>query len=74
MDQLKRPLRVPAEFSVYAQEKGVFKLYERMLSQLLVAKPSDPLSFLYHYLSKPNEDGVSVASTMCMHELPLHNL
>ncbi len=56
MDALKRPLSVPPEFSVYAEEKGVFQLYEGMLSELVLHKPSDPLAFLTAYLARPSQD------------------
>lgn len=57
MDALKRPLRVPPEFSRYAEEKGLFELYERMLAELLVEKPDDPLTFLSEFLSRDKDDG-----------------
>lgn len=60
MDALKRPLTIPPEFSRYAEEKGLFELYERMLSELLVAKPEDPLAFLHEYLSLSRDDGKHV--------------
>ncbi len=56
MDALKRPLSVPPEFSVYAEEKGVFPLYQSILSQLVIHKPTDPLTFIAHYLSRPTQD------------------
>ena len=45
-------LSIPPEFSSYAEEKGIFTLYEGMLQALLAARPDDPLQFLSHYLSK----------------------
>lgn len=57
MDELKRPLRVPPDFSNYAEERGVFSLLGRMLQDLLVAKPEEPLAFLEAYLAKPEDDG-----------------
>lgn len=56
MDALKRPLAIPPEFGVYAEEKGVFQLYEGMLSQLVLHKPTDPLAFLAAYLARPNQE------------------
>ena len=58
MDSLKRPLRVPPDFSLYAEHKGIFQLYERMLQELIVAKPVDPLAFLAQYLSRQQDDGM----------------
>lgn len=57
MDALKRPLRIPPEFGIYAEEKGVFQLYQRMLQELIVARPEDPLQFLADYLGRRQEDG-----------------
>ena len=57
MDALKRPLTIPPEFSRYAEEKGLFELYERMLAEVLVARPEDPLTFLHEYLSLSRDDG-----------------
>ncbi len=57
MDALKRPLRIPPGFTRYAEEKGLFQLYARMLEELLVARPEDPLSFLLDFLSKNKDDG-----------------
>ena len=42
---------IPPEFSIYAEEKGIFTLYEGMLKALLAAKPDCPLQFLIQYLS-----------------------
>ena len=44
-------LAIPPEFSTYAEEKGIFTLYEGMLEALLTARPECPLQFLSHYLS-----------------------
>ena len=57
MDALKRPLRIPVEFSRYAEEKEIFELYERMLKELLIHRPADPLTFLHEFLSRKNDDG-----------------
>lgn len=48
-------LSIPPEFSNYAEEKGIFTLYEGMLHALLVARPEDPLQFLSQYLSVDRE-------------------
>ena len=65
MDALKRPLVIPPEFSRYAEEKGLFELYERMLAELLVARPDDPLSFLLDFLSQTKDDGKIVHRNLC---------
>lgn len=49
-------MRIPPEFSNYAEEKQVFEYYERMLEALLIELPSDPLSFLAAYLDRTEDD------------------
>lgn len=59
MDALKRPLRIPPDFARYAEAKGIFELYERMLQELITAKPEDPLQFLADYLARKDDNGMS---------------
>ena len=61
-----RPLRIPPEFSRYAEDKCLFELYERMLGELLVVKPKDPLSFLMQFLSRDKNDGKQLAISLAM--------
>ncbi|ELT89859.1 hypothetical protein CAPTEDRAFT_200548 [Capitella teleta] len=56
MDPTKRPLKIPPTFSTYAESHGIFDLYKRLLSQLLVEKPEDPLAFLIDLLKRDNDD------------------
>ncbi|CAL1545587.1 unnamed protein product [Lymnaea stagnalis] len=56
MDQTKRPLRVPPEFATYAEKHGIFDMYKRMIEQLVIATPDDPISFLINLLKKENDD------------------
>lgn len=58
MDSLKRPLRVPPDFSLYAEQHGIFELYGRMLEELLISKPIDPLTFLVQYLGRQDLAGM----------------
>ncbi len=51
------PLRIPVEFSRYAEEKGIFELYEIMLKEILIHRPEDPLTFLSECLSRKIQDG-----------------
>lgn len=60
MDALKRPLRIPPDFARYAEAKGIFELYERMLQELITAKPEDPLQFLADYLARKDDNGTCV--------------
>ena len=57
MDALKKPLRIPPDFGNYAEEKGIYQLYERMLQEVIVARPEDPLQFLADYLARQQDDG-----------------
>ena len=50
-------LSIPPEFSSYAEEKGIFTLYENMLQALLAARPENPLEFLCNYLSVDRAQG-----------------
>lgn len=61
MDALKRPLHIPPDFSKYAEEKHLFELYERMVAELLVARPEDPLTYLHEFLSQKKDDGTVVS-------------
>ncbi|KAK3087522.1 hypothetical protein FSP39_006998 [Pinctada imbricata] len=56
MDQTKRPLLIPPEFGTYAEKHGVFDMYKRLLEQLIINKPSDPLAFLVDQLKRENDD------------------
>ena len=58
MDALKRPLRIPPDFIRYAEAEGIFELYERMLQELIIAKPEDPLQFLANYLARKDDNGM----------------
>jgi adenylate kinase len=52
MDQTLRPLLIPPKFSLYAEKHTIFELYQRMLSQLIIHKPTDPLQYLIEFLKK----------------------
>jgi len=56
MDAIKRPLRIPPDFAKYAEAEGIFQLYERMLQELITAKPEDPLQFLSEYLTRKDDN------------------
>lgn len=61
VDALQRPfLRISPEFGTYAEEHGVFQLFEVLLRELLIARPENPLEFLVELLSKPAIDGMTV--------------
>ena len=61
VDAIQRPLlRISPEFGAYAEENGVFELFEAMLRELLMTRPDSPLEFLMKLLSKPIIDGMRV--------------
>jgi len=56
MDQTKRPLRIPPEFATYAEKHGIFDMYKRLIEQLVISKPDDPVMHLINQLKKENDD------------------
>lgn len=56
MDATKRPLLIPPEFGTYAERHGIFEMYKRLIEQLIIHKPNDPLAFLIELLQRENED------------------
>lgn len=56
MDATKRPLTVPPEFATYAEEHELFETFKRLLGELIVHKPEDPLAFLIDALKRDNDD------------------
>jgi len=65
MDAIKRPLRIPPDFAKYAEAEGIFQLYERMLQELITAKPEDPLQFLSEYLTRKDDNGICPSIRFC---------
>ncbi|GFR93133.1 adenylate kinase 8-like [Elysia marginata] len=56
MDQTKRPLKIPPEFATYAEKHGIFDMYKRLIEQLVIARPEDPIAYLIQQLKKENDD------------------
>jgi len=56
MDATKRPLLIPPEFGTYAEKHGIFEMYKRLIEQLIIHKPNDPLAFLIELLQREKED------------------
>ncbi|CAH1787369.1 unnamed protein product [Owenia fusiformis] len=56
MDETKRPLLIPPQFATYSEKHGVFEMYKRLMEQLIIHKPDDPLSFLIELLKRENND------------------
>lgn len=56
MDQTKRPLLIPPEFATYAEQHGLFDLYKRLLEQVIISKPPNPIAFMIEMLKRDNND------------------
>jgi len=61
MDQTKRPLRIPPGFTIYAEDHGLFDMFKRLLSEIIVVKPEDPLTYLIEWLEKENQNVPKIA-------------
>nr|CAB3220769.1 AK58 radial spoke protein [Phallusia mammillata] len=61
MDATKKPLRIPPEFGIYAEEHGIFDMYKRLLSQLIIDKPEEPIQFMIDWLKRDNNDVSKIA-------------
>jgi len=55
IDKTKRPLRVPPQFQLFAEEHGLFDLYHRMLQRLVIVKPEDPLQWMIDWLQRESD-------------------
>ena len=56
VDETSRPLRIPAHYGTYAEEKGVFEMLKDMLQSVVIAKPSDPLQHMIDWLNQENQE------------------
>ncbi|XP_074646673.1 adenylate kinase 8-like isoform X2 [Tubulanus polymorphus] len=56
MDQTKRPLRIPPQFATYAESHEIFDMCKRLLEQVTVNKPEDPIDFMIELLKRENDD------------------
>jgi len=61
MDATKRPLRVPPSFSVYAEEHGLFELFKKLMCEIIVDKPDDPLSYAIEWLERDGDQAPKFA-------------
>nr|NP_001155275.1 radial spoke protein AK58 [Ciona intestinalis]BAH59278.1 radial spoke protein AK58 [Ciona intestinalis] len=61
MDATKKPLRIPPSFGVYAEEHGIFDMYKRLLCQLIIDKPVEPLQYLIDWLKRDNSNISKIA-------------
>ncbi|XP_063792830.1 adenylate kinase 8 isoform X4 [Pseudophryne corroboree] len=56
MDATAKPLRIPPQMAVYAEEHRVFDLIQKMVQKLLVDRPEDPIQYLLDHLRTDNDD------------------
>lgn len=56
MDATKKPLRIPPEFGAYAEEHGIFDLYKRLLSDVIIEKPEIPIQYMIDWLKRDSSD------------------
>ncbi|XP_077140754.1 adenylate kinase 8 isoform X1 [Ranitomeya variabilis] len=57
MDATAKPLRIPPQMAVYAEDHRIFDMLQKMVQNLLMDRPADPIQYLIHHLRKDN-DGV----------------
>ncbi|ESO95118.1 hypothetical protein LOTGIDRAFT_188991 [Lottia gigantea] len=55
MDQTKRPLQIPPEFASYAEKHEIFDTYKRLLEQLIVNRPDEPIKYMLDILKRDKE-------------------
>lgn len=61
IDKTKRPLKIPPQFQLYAEEHGLFDLYHRMLQQLIIDKPEDPLEYMINWFKRESDPVPKIA-------------
>lgn len=61
IDKTKRPLKIPPQFQLYAEEHGLFDLYHRMLERLVIDKPDDPLEYMLNWLRRESDPVPKIA-------------
>ncbi|CAF3834049.1 unnamed protein product [Adineta steineri] len=48
----RRSLQIPPDFALYAEQNGLFELFQRCISLMLVDRPDDPIAYLIDLLKK----------------------
>ncbi|XP_078502298.1 adenylate kinase 8 isoform X2 [Lissotriton helveticus] len=56
MDVCARPLRVPPELGVYAEQHRVFDIIQTMLEKLLKDRPEDTIQYLIDHLKRDSDE------------------
>ncbi|CAH2316093.1 adenylate kinase 8 [Pelobates cultripes] len=56
MDATAKPLRIPPEMAVYAEEHKVFDIIQKMVERLLVDRPENTIQYLIDHLRNDNDE------------------
>lgn len=56
MDVCARPLQVPPELGVYAEQHRVFDIIQTMLEKLLMDRPEDTIQYLIDHLKRDSDE------------------
>ncbi|XP_069841847.1 adenylate kinase 8 isoform X2 [Dendropsophus ebraccatus] len=56
MDATAKPLRIPPQMAVYAEEHHIFDIIQKMVQNLLIDRPEDPIQYLIDHLRRDNDD------------------
>ena len=60
VDETKKPLRIPPEYGVYAEEKEIFGMLKQLMEDLVINKPADPLQHMIDWLDIDTHDAPAV--------------
>ncbi|XP_040298714.1 adenylate kinase 8 [Bufo bufo] len=61
MDATAKPLRIPPQMALYAEEHRIFDVMQKMVQNLLKDKPEDPIQYLIDHLRRDNDDVPRIA-------------
>ncbi|XP_071981632.1 adenylate kinase 8 isoform X2 [Engystomops pustulosus] len=56
MDGTARARSIPPHMAVYAEQHQVFHILQKMVENLLIDRPEDPIQYLIDHLKKDNDD------------------
>ncbi|CAL8078640.1 unnamed protein product [Calicophoron daubneyi] len=51
-----KPIQIPASYVQYAEKHSIFEMTQKLLKNLIIDRPDDPLTYLIDYLDKESED------------------
>ncbi|KAM4019168.1 adenylate kinase 8 isoform 2-T2 [Anomaloglossus baeobatrachus] len=56
MDATAKPLRIPPQMAVYAEEHRIFDILQNMVQNLLMDRPEEPIQYMIHHLRRNNDE------------------